>query len=64
MKWFMNVLGVVLAALGVLWILQGTGVLKGGLMGGHIEYAGLGLVALVIGIVLLVVANRRSRAVS
>ncbi len=63
MKWLFNVLGVLLAAFGILWILQGTDVLKGGVMGGHIQYAFLGLVALVAGIVLLAFANRRRKVV-
>lgn len=63
MKWLLNIVGVILAALGILWILQGTNVLPGGLMGGHIQYAFLGLVALIVGIVLLFVANRRRRVV-
>ncbi len=63
MKWLFYVLGVVLAAFGILWILQGTGVLQGGVMGGHIQYAFLGLVALIVGIVLIAFASRRRRAV-
>ena len=50
MKWLLYALGLIFAALGVVWILQGTNVLKGGMMGGHIGYALLGLVAIVIGI--------------
>lgn len=61
MKWVFNVLGVLLAAFGILWILQGTNVLKGGLMGGHIQYAFLGIVALIAGVVLLAFGNRRRR---
>jgi hypothetical protein len=64
MKWVFSIIGVILAAFGVLWILQGTDVLKGGVMGGHIQYAILGLVALVAGVALVVYANRRRRAIS
>jgi hypothetical protein len=64
MKWLFYVLGVILAAFGIVWILQGTGVLQGGLMGGHIQYAFLGLVALIAGIVLIAFANRRRRIAS
>ncbi len=63
MKWLFYVLGVILAAFGILWILQGTGVLQGGVMGGHIQYAFLGLVALIAGIVLIVFAGRRRSVV-
>jgi hypothetical protein len=64
MKWLLYALGVIFAALGVVWILQGTNVLKGGMMGGHIGYALLGLVALVIGILLFRVGSRRRRTAS
>lgn len=64
MKWLINIVGVLLAAVGVIWILQGTDVLKSGMMAGHIQYAILGLVALVAGIALLVFANRRRRVIS
>jgi hypothetical protein len=62
MRWVFSILGGLLAAFGILWILQGTGVLQGGVMGGHIQYAFLGLVALAGGVALLVVANQRRRA--
>ncbi len=61
-KWVFSILGVLLALIGVVWILQGTGVLKGGVMGGQIQWAIFGLVALIVGVVLLVFANRRRRA--
>jgi hypothetical protein len=63
MRWLLNIPGVILAALGILWILQGTGVLRGGMMGGHIQYAFYGLLVLIVGAVCLVLANRRRRAV-
>ncbi len=59
MKWVLYVLGVIFAAVGALWILQGTNVLQGGMMGGHIIYAFLGLVVLAIGIVLFWLGGRR-----
>lgn len=62
MKWFLSILGVLLGAIGIVWILQGTDVLKGGVMGGHIQYAFLGIVVLIAGVVLLVFANRRRKA--
>ncbi len=61
MKWILNVLGILLAALGIVWILQGTDVLKAGFMAGQIQYAFLGLVALIAGIALVTLANRRHR---
>ncbi len=62
MRWVYNILGAILALFGIVWILQGTNILKGGLMGGHIQYAFLGIAALIAGVVLLVFANRRRRA--
>jgi hypothetical protein len=61
MRWLLSALGILLAAVGILWILQGTNVLKGGLMGGHLQYAALGAVALIAGVVLVVLGNRRRR---
>lgn len=61
MKIVLNILGVILTLMGIVWILQGFNVLLGSMMSGRIEYAILGLVVAIIGIALLVYANRRSR---
>ncbi len=61
MKWLLSIVGVVLELLGLLWILQGTNVIATGFMAGHVQYAFLGLVALVVGTALLVSANRRRK---
>ncbi len=61
MKWLLYILGVLLAVFGIIWTLQGVDVLKGGMMAGHIQYAFLGLVALIAGAALLLLANRRRR---
>jgi hypothetical protein len=62
MKIILNVLGVLLALIGLVWILQGFNVLLGSMMSGHIQYALLGLIVAVIGVVMLVFANRRPKA--
>jgi hypothetical protein len=62
MKWIRLVVGVVLSALGVLWIAQGTGAAKGSMMSGHPAYAGLGVVVLIVGLFLLFTVWRSSRA--
>ncbi len=62
MRGLFYVIGGICVALGALWILQGTDILKGGLMGGHIVYAFLGLVTVGVGIVLLALGRRRRRA--
>jgi hypothetical protein len=62
MKVVLYILGGLFTLVGVVWILQGLNVLLGSAMSGHIQYAILGLVVAVIGIVLLVFAGRRGRA--
>ncbi len=59
MKWLLDIVGVVLALFGIVWILQGTDVLTTGFMAGHIQYAILGVVVAIVGVGLVVLANRR-----
>jgi membrane protein implicated in regulation of membrane protease activity len=61
MKRLLDIAGAVLAGLGLLWILQGLGVLPGSLMSGHGEWTIYGVCALVIGIAVLV-AGRTPRS--
>ncbi len=61
MRIVLNVFGVLLTLLGLVWILQGLNVLLGSMMSGHIQYSILGLVVGIIGIAMLVYANRRPR---
>ncbi len=61
MKVVLNIIGVLLTLLGLVWILQGFNVLLGSMMSGHIQYAVLGLIVAIIGVGLLVYANRRPR---
>ncbi len=60
MRVVLNVVGVVLALLGVVWILQGINVLPGSFMTGQIKWAYYGAVALVGGCVMLFAAQRMS----
>lgn len=55
------VVGVVLALLGLLWILQGSNVIGGSMMSGQSQWLYIGIVVLIVGIVLAVVAQRRKR---
>ena len=48
-----GVIGVVLVLIGAVWIAQGTGAVHGSMMSGHGQYAVLGAVVLVLGVVLL-----------
>jgi hypothetical protein len=54
MKWLLTILGVVLTAFGVLWSLQGSGVLAHSAMSGQKLWLVIGVVVGVVGIVLLV----------
>lgn len=64
MKVVLYIVGILLILVGVVWILQGFNILLGSMMSGHILYAILGLVVGLIGIALLVYANRRPRITS
>jgi hypothetical protein len=59
MKWVLNILGVLLILVGIVWILQGINILLGSFMSGQPLYAVLGIVVAIIGVFLLVFANRR-----
>jgi hypothetical protein len=45
-----GVVGLVLCALGGVWIAQGAGAMKGSSMTGHSQYAVLGIVVALIGV--------------
>ncbi len=61
MKWVLTVVGGLLILMGILWILQGINVLPGSFMSGKLEYSVLGFVVDVVGILLVLFANRRPR---
>jgi len=61
MKVAMNGLGVVLVALGTIWVLQGINVLPGSFMTGQIQWAVYGGIAVACGVCLLWGARRRRR---
>ena len=61
MKVILYILGALLTLVGLVWILQGFNILLGSMMSGQIQYAILGLVVAVIGIALIIYANRRSK---
>jgi protein-S-isoprenylcysteine O-methyltransferase Ste14 len=61
--WWRALVGIVLCAVGGVWIGQGSGAVKGSVMTGHSQYTGLGILLVVIGLGLLVWAwmtRRRS----
>ena len=49
-----GLVGLILCVLGGVWFAQGIGVMKGSMMSGHSQYAVLGVIALLIGILFLV----------
>ena len=59
-----GLIGIVLCAVGGIWIAQGEGAMKGSTMSGHGQYAVLGAVVALIGLAFLVwswrVRRRRS----
>lgn len=59
MKWILNVVAVFLILIGVVWTLQGINVLPGSFMTGQSEWAIAGIVSIIIGVGLIVFANRR-----
>jgi hypothetical protein len=61
-NWLLSVGGVVLILAGVLWSLQGFGVIGGSFMSGNSIWAIIGPVIAIIGIGMAVIGLRRSRS--
>jgi len=59
MKIILSIVGILLILMGSVWFLQGINVLPGSIMTGQIQWAIYGGLAVVVGIGLLVFANRR-----
>jgi hypothetical protein len=59
--WPFLVPGVLLAAVGLVWTLQGVGVLQGSVMTGSSLWATIGPIVLIVGIVLIIVGLTRRR---
>ncbi len=55
----LSIIGVLTVLMGVVWFLQGINVLPGSFMTGQTQWAIYGAMAVIIGLVLLVAANRR-----
>lgn len=58
LKWILNIVGVLLFLAGAVWFFQGVGVLPGSFMSGQMQWAINGTVAMVVGVAMLVIANR------
>ena len=59
MRIALNVAGVLCLLVGCIWFLQGINILPGSFMTGQIKWAVYGGVLVIVGIVVLIVANRR-----
>ncbi|MEC3975156.1 hypothetical protein [Amycolatopsis sp. H20-H5] len=58
-KWVLLAVGVVLALIGAVWVLQGIGVITGSFMTGQKLWFLIGLVAFLVGVVLIVATLTR-----
>jgi len=58
----LNVVGAFLLLTGVIWFLQGINILLGTPMSGQLRWSVWGTLAAVVGVGLLVYANRRNRS--
>lgn len=61
MKWVMIIIGVLLDLTGCVWLLQGIGILPGSFMTGQSFWAAMGLLALIVGGVLIYKGALRGR---
>jgi uncharacterized membrane protein HdeD (DUF308 family) len=57
-----NIVAVILAFFGIVWILQGLNILTQGFMAGQIKWTIIGAIVLVVAIVILVANNRKKTA--
>ncbi len=62
MKIILSIIGVLVALAGLVWFLQGINILPGSFMTGQIQWAIYGVIAIVVGVGLIVFANRRRPA--
>jgi hypothetical protein len=58
MRWPLTILGTLLNILGILWILQGLGIIDGSSMSGQSLWVAAGVVSLVAGMVVTYMASR------
>jgi hypothetical protein len=60
MRRFLRLVGIALILVGIVWVLQGVGILRGSMMSGRPLYSWLGLGVGVVGVVILLSGSRRS----
>ena len=59
MKTALKIVGILLVLIGSIWVLQGIGILPGSFMTGQIRWAVRGAIVAVVGVSLLLWANRK-----
>ena len=59
LHWVMLGIGIVLDLLGTIWLLQGINILPGSFMTGQPFWAGAGIILMIVGMALVVLAMRR-----
>ncbi len=59
MKIVSNIVSVILIVIGVIWFLQGANVILGSVMTGQPQWAIFGIIAFLVGLVLLIFVNRK-----
>ena len=64
MRIFLNVIGVLCLPLGAVWGLQGLNILKSSVMSGHRRWLVIGAAVFVVGLLLLILNNRRKPQVA
>jgi hypothetical protein len=65
MRWVLIIVGIVVALVGIAWILQGTNVWTGSpVMSGHRRWIVIGAGLDVVGAVLIIIGSRMRRATS
>lgn len=62
MRWLWIIIGALLVIAGVVWALQGFGVLPGSFMSGSLMWAIIGPIVAVVGLVVIFIAMRKRGA--
>ncbi len=62
MRWVWLILGVLAVLTGIVWTLQGVGILGGSIMSGRAIFVAIGLIVSVIGLALIAIGVRQRGA--
>ncbi len=61
-KTILTIIGALAIILGAIWFLQGINVLPGSFMTGQIQWAIYGGIAVIVGLIIIILTNRRKPA--